>query len=208
MSLAVNRGLDPHIPPPKPVHVVDRSFTVRRLHKNASSLVAAHPRADYMGPDDLVENLARARGFATSDLAILRISIGPERYTLICAPEQIWHSRKHDLVELKRIAGHVGRDCVLVPEQAVQRQPRLSTARVIEDASGIRVSMDQRMNVLIHLIERGSSTLFDCACVIEHPSPFSAVLHLVAIGVVRMDSNASLSPETRVDLPGQAGATA
>lgn len=202
MSLAVNRGQDPHLPAPKFSNVVDRSFSVRRLYRNAASLIAANPRTDFLGPDELVENLARTRGFQSADLAILRIAIGPERHTLVCVPEMVWHGgRKHDLLALKRIAGHAGRSCVLVPEAAIQRQPRLATSRVIENATGVQVSMEQRMEVLIHLIEQGSSTLFDCACVMNHPSPFSAILHLVAIGVVKMKSDSTLSPETKIELP-------
>lgn len=200
--LAIHRGQDPHTPAPAKFSNVDRSFVVRRLQKNAATLVAAHPRSEYLGPDELVENIARTSGFQTTDLAILLITIGPERHTLVCVPERVWHGgRKHDLLKLKRIAGHAGRSCILVPEAAIQRQPRLATSRVIEDATGVQVSLEQRMAVLIHLIERGSSTLFDCACVMNHPSPFSAILHLVAVGVVKMESDSTLSPETKIELP-------
>lgn len=201
MSLAVNRGLAPLFPDLNSDHTVDRSFVVRRLYKNASTLIAAHPRADCLGPDDLVENLARSQGFTATDLAILRIAVGPDRHTLVCAPERVWHARKHDLLELKRIAGSAGRSCILVPEAAIQRQPRLSIARTIEEAAGVRVTMEQRVSVLIHLLEHGYSTLFDCACVIDHDAPISAILHLVAIGVVKMRRDAALSPDTRIDLP-------
>lgn len=201
IQLAANRGLDPHPPSPDSKRSVDWSFIVRRLHRNAATLIAAHPRADYLGPDNLVENVARSRGFATSDLAILRIMVGPARHTLVCVPERVWHSRKCDLLELKRLANWAGRSCILVPEAAIQRQPRLGTARAIEDATGVEVNMEQRMDVLIHLLERGYSTLFDCACAMRHESPFSAVLHLVAIGAINMKSDARLSPETRIDLP-------
>lgn len=199
--LAENRGLDPHPPSPEFTHSVDWSFIVRRLQRNALTLIAAHPRADYLGPDNLVENLARSKGFEATDLAILRIMVGPERHTLVCAPDRVWHGRKCDLLELKGLANWAGRSCVLVPEAAIQRQPRLSTARAIEDATGVEVTMEQRMDVLVHLMERGYSTFFDCACAMTHESPFSAVLHLVAIGAIRMRSDARLSPETRIDLP-------
>lgn len=201
MSLAVSRGLDPHFPAPAPEQKVDRSFVVRRLHKNATTLLAAHPRTTHLGPDHLVENLASSLGFETVDLAILRVMVGPNRYTLICAPERIWNGRKRGLLELKRVAAAAGRSCVLVPEGAIQRQPRLGTARTIEEASGVDVTMEQRMDVLVHLIEHGYSTLFDCACAIKHPSPFSAVLHLVAMGVIKMRGDGRLSPDTRIDLP-------
>lgn len=202
MSLALNRGLDPHVPSPAYHPVVDRSFVVRRLLKNAISLVVANPKCDYWGPDPVVENVARAHAFASTELAILRISVGIERYTLVCAPEPVWFTRKSDLIKLKRVAAVSGRDCVLVPEGAIQRQPRLSRARVIEDAGGVHVSMEQRMSVLVHLIENGGiSTLMDCACAIDHESPFSAILQLVSIGVLRVGQERGLTPNTEVELP-------
>jgi len=199
--LALNRGLTAYPPASPSFGVVDKSFTVRRLFKNTASLLAAHPRAQYLGPDVAVENIAVTHGFASYDLAILRISLSRIRRTLVCVPEPVWHLRAKDLLKLKHDASRAGRKCVLVPEKAVQRQPRLDNARAIEMATGIDVSMEDRLAILLHLAERGSSTLFDCACAISHPSPFSAVLHLAALGVIAMGTDRPLSPETRVDLP-------
>jgi hypothetical protein len=201
MSLALNRGVDQQPPARNPNGTVDRSFVSRRLLKNAITLISAHPRADYLGPDKLVDSLACTKGFSNDDLAILRVSLGMGRHTLICAPETIWHARKFDLLELKAMAGFAGRSCVLVPEAAIQRQPRLSTARAIEDACGVSVSVDQRMAILVHMIESGGkSTFMDCACAIEHAQPFSAIMHLVALGVLRIDASAQLRPDSTVSL--------
>ncbi|MEQ8447376.1 MAG: hypothetical protein RIB57_15940 [Pelagibacterium sp.] len=201
MSLALHRGLDPQSYPDTPTGIVDRSFVSRRLLRNAVTLVNAHPRADYLGPDKLVDSLAHAKGFTGDDLAILRVSIGRGRHTLICAPEMLWYSRKFDLLELKQMAGFAGRSCCLIPESAVQRQPRLSTARAIEDACGVSVSVDQRMAILVHMIENGGkSTFMDCACAIDHPQPFSAVMHMVALGVLRIDATTELRPHSTVSL--------
>lgn len=199
--LALKGGSDPHTPAPAKPSIVDRSFVVRRLLKNAITLISAHPRADYLGPDKLVDSLACTKGFSADDLAILRVSVGMGRHTLICAPEVIWHARKFDLIELKQMASFAGRSCVLVPETAIQRQPRLSTARAIEEACGVFVSVDQRMAILVHLIESGGkSTFMDCACAINHPQPFSAVMHMVALGVLRIDLAAQLAPHSIVGL--------
>jgi hypothetical protein len=201
MSLALNRGVDPQRPARNSDGIVDRSFVSRRLMKNTITLISAHPRAQYLGPDKLVDSLACTKGFSADDLAILRVSVGMGRHTLICAPETIWHARKFDLIELKAMAGFAGRSCVLVPESAIQRQPRLSTARAIEDACGVSVSVDQRMAILVHMIESGGkSTFMDCACAINHPQPFSAVMHMVALGVLRIDSAAQLTPHSTVGL--------
>lgn len=201
MELALMRGLDPLVPKtPSNDQVVDRSFVVRRLYKNAHSLIAAHPAASELGADELVANLAATIGFTSVDLAILRIMIWPRRYTLVCIPELIWYGRMHDLFELKRLAAEIGHACVLVPEAAIQRQPRLSVARAIEQAAGVEVTMEQRMEVLVHLIERGHSTLHDCALAMTHPSPYSAILHLVTLGVLRMRPDRPLCLETRIEL--------
>lgn len=207
MSLAVTRGQrSPAFSSDAPDNV-DRSFVARRLKRNAITLVSAHSRADYLGNDDLVESFARAKGFTADDLAILRVCIGTTRHTLICSPEQIWHARKFDLLELKSMAAFAGRNSILVPECAIQRQPRLGTARVIEDAFGVSVTLEQRMAILIHVIESGgTTTIMDCVCAIDHDQPFSAVIHLVGLGVLTMNSNAALTPHTLVRLPSAATA--
>ncbi|KFC66252.1 hypothetical protein FF80_02513 [Devosia sp. LC5] len=201
MSLAAKRGPRPFAQNFNRPEAVDRSFVVRRLHRNAASLVSAHPRADYVGADDLTESLARAKGFSHDDLAILRISIGAKRHTMICVPSNIWHSRKFDLIELKDMANAAARACILVPESAIQREPRLSVARAIEEAFGVTVGLEDRMAILVHMIEAGGqSSIMDCACAIVHPEPFSAVLHMVALGVLKMTASGDLTPHSVVCL--------
>lgn len=205
MSLAVKAGTSAH-----PVAQglpdrdnIDTSHEIRRLHRNAVTLVSAHPDTIYLGPDSLVESMARHEGFASTDLAILRVLIAASRHTLICVPERIWHgpSSKLRLITVRRTANRAGRNAILVPETFIQRQPRLSNSRAIEAASNVVVTAEHRMAVLVHLIENGYSTLYDCACAINHESPFSCVLHLVSIGALRMDHRRALSPHTRIDLP-------
>lgn len=182
MSLALSRGLDPQSAARNFAPVVDRSFVKRRLLRNVTTLISAHPRAECHGADKLLENLSYAQGFTDNDLAIVRISIGLRRHTLVCVPEGVWRTRKTNLIELKRVANFVGRSCTLVPEIAIQRQPRLSTARAIEEACGVSVSVDHRMAVLVHMVECGGvSTFMDCACALHHPQPFAAIMHMVAI---------------------------
>jgi hypothetical protein len=206
MSLAARRGLDPQFPVRHfdPPEVVDRSFVVRRLRKNAMMLINAHPRTEYVGNDRPVEAMAASKGFLPTELAILRIAIGPERYTLVCVPEHVWHCRKDALLALKRLADLVDRHCILVPEFVIQRQPRLNTARMIEEACGVHVTPSQRMALMVHLIEKGSSsTMIDCAQTIDHPAPFSAILQMVVIGMLRVDPAIEILADTIVHLPGQ-----
>lgn len=201
MSLAVNRGSPPHALHSSNEVSVDRSFIVRRLHRNTATLVNAHPRADYLGHDDLTESLARATGFSPDDLAVLRIAIGSRRHTLVCVPSHAWYARKQDLLELKELANSAGRSCVLVPETAIQREPRLGVARAIEEAFGVAVSLENRMAILVHIIDAGGqSTIMDCACAIDHPEPFSAVLHMVALGALKLGKPGELRPHSMVCL--------
>lgn len=180
---------------------IDRSLTARRLLKNAISLVSAHPKAEYLGPDILAENLAYDIGFGAHDLAILRVSIAYRRHTIICAPEPVWSTRKSDLLDLKAMCTFADLLPILVPESAVQRQPRLGTARVVEQSFQVSVTLDQRMAVIIHLIDCGGrSSILDCAHAISHHEPFSAVMHLVSIGVLNLNSNSRLTPETEISL--------
>lgn len=201
MSLAVTRGSDPLSPVRNSNLNIDRSFVARRLLKNAISLISAHPRAEYMGPDKLVESLAQSKGFTEDDLAILRVSVGNRHHTLVCSPGPIWFARKFDLIELKQMAAFAERSVVLVPEAAIQRQPRLSNARTIEEACGVTVCVDQRMSILLHLIEAGgAAALVDCAGAIDHPQPYGAVLHMIALGLVHLDPGKELTPHTIVRL--------
>jgi len=198
--LAVSRVQGSH-PPARPTPgIIDRSFVCRRLQRNAIALIGAHPKAELLGSDEMVENLASSQAFEATDLVILRIALGAQRHTLLCIPERVWRGRKNDLLELKRLAGWSGRSCVLVPEAAIQKQPRLNCARAIDDAAGIEVTMEQRMELVMHLVERGKSSLLECASAVTHPSPFTAVLHLVAAGVLKMNIEAPLTPESTVEM--------
>ncbi len=118
---------------------------------------------------------------------------------MVCPPSHVWHTRKSELVELKEMANAAGRSCFLVPEAAIQRQPRLSVARAIEEAFGVEVSIEDRMTILVHMIEAGGqSSLMDCACAIQHPEPFSAVLHMVSLGILSIDGGSQLTPNSVV----------
>ena len=204
MSPSVNPGAAPAVVlNSQKAEVPDRSLEVRRLTRNALSLINANPHIEYLGSDFLVENLARSQGLGADEVVILHVRIrGTRRHTLVCVPSRIWHSedKKPALIQLKRAANQAGRGCVLVPEMFIQRQPRLGSARAIEQSLGVFVTAEDRLAILIHLVESSYSTLFDCACAIRHEAPFSAVLALVAEGVIRMSGH-EVGPSTRIDLP-------
>jgi hypothetical protein len=181
----------------------DNTFAIRRLRRNALSLLNAHKDAVALGDDDLVLSMVKSTGLDRNDVAAIRVAITGKRYTLICVTNPTWHDpdRKAALLELKRQANRASRNAVLIPATFIQREPRLGNCRAIETAAGMDVSAENRMAILIHLVENGYSTLFDCACVVDDASPFSVVLNLVAQGVLKMDMNSAMTPETRIDLP-------
>lgn len=181
----------------------DRSLEIRRLRRNLTTLVNAHPHLEALGDDALVGGLADALGLAGQEHAVLRIRVhGKRSHTLVAVLSRLWHdpAGKDALIALKRAADAAGRGCILVPEASVQRQPRLSTAKTIEQSMGVRVTAEDRLAVLGHLIDVGYSTLFDCACLVKGEAPFAIILSLVAEGAIRM-SGEKLRPDTRVDLP-------
>ena len=157
---------------------VNNTFAIRRLRRNAVSLLNAHKDAAPLGNDDLVLSMVRSTGLDRDDLAAIRVAVTGKRYTLICVTNSTWHDpgKKAALLELKRHANRAGRNAVLIPATFIQREPRLGNCRAIETAAGMDVSAENRMAILIHLIENGYSTLFDCACVVDDASPFSVVL--------------------------------
>lgn len=202
MSIAVD--LAPHRREPATSSVeFDNTFAVRRLRRNVISLLNAHKDAVPLGDDDLVLAMARGAGFGSDDLTAIRVAVTGSRYTLVCVVHAAWHDplRKSALVALRRRANQAGRNAVLVPSAFIQREPRLGNCRAVEMAAGLDVTADHRMAILIHLVENGYSTLYDCACVVDHPAPFSVVLNLVAQGIIKMDMNSAMTPETRIDLP-------
>lgn len=182
--------------------IVDRTLAVRRLRKNAISLLQARPESVPLGDDGLVSSIAKMEGLGARDVTILRVAISGTRYTLVCVPHVVWHDEdcKPRLMAIRRRANQARRNCVLVPASFIEREPRLTNSRAINDALGVAVTMENRMAVLIHLVENGYSTLYDCANVIEHPNPFSCVLSMVAMGIIRMDLSKVMTPETRIDL--------
>lgn len=183
--------------------VIDRTFEVRRLRRNLLSHLHAHPHAEALGDDSLVEALAVELGIGLDEVVIQRIRVrGVRRHTLVVALSRLWHDPrgKASLFELKRASHAGGRGLVLVPETAVHRQPLLGTARTIEQAMGVRVTAEDRLSILVHLIDVGYSTLIDCAAMVKGEAPVSVVLSLVAEGAVRLSGN-RLHPHVRIDLP-------
>ena len=173
------------------------------LRRDLRSLIASNAATVSIGEDEVVERLLRRRGFCDHDLVVERMGLGTRRITVVCIPERQWINPASmvELIGLKRLTRAGGRTVLLVPEAAVQREPRLATARAIETAMATPVSAEDRMAVLRHLIEMGYSPLQDCACVVAAEAPYSAILAMVGMGAVKMDRNRPITPDTRIDLP-------
>jgi hypothetical protein len=186
---------------------IDRSLELRRLARNITTMITAHPRTTALGHDDIVEHIADQQGLGRA-LSIHRIVIGQRIRTLIGVPDRVQRHKasRVQLLALKHAAAAAGHPVILVPESFIQRQPRLSNLRMIEEASGVVVRAEHRIAVLMHLVETGHSTIIDCAAVVHHDTPISLLLRLVADGVIRISTNRPIGPHTRVDLV-EAGAS-
>jgi hypothetical protein len=182
---------------------LDYSLPVRRLRKNSVSLINAQAEMEILCVDRFVTGLATGLGLDADKLVILRVLVRTTPVTLVIVPDALWHGPADHarLLELKDTASFADHRCVLVPEGYIQRQPRLSNARLIESSLTKQVTADQRLRLLAFLIEAGPSSLAQCACEIGHPDPASAILQLSAAGIVTVDVRAHIGPGTLVDLP-------
>lgn len=183
--------------------VVDVSLPVRRLRRNAVSLIRAHPLIEILCVDKFVSGLATGLGLDADSLVILRVLVHLTPVTLVIVPNSVWtspsdHSR---LLELKATAAFTGHRCVLVPEPFIQRQPRLDNARLIEGSGAASVTADQRLSLLAHLISNGPSSLADCAGAIRHDTPAAAVLQMAASGIVTLRCKGHIGLDTVISLP-------
>lgn len=179
-----------------------RFIQFRRLARNVETMIAVHPRLYDLGYDDVVEHLADQLGFGKHDLSIHRVLIARRKRTLVCVPERLSGPEpRGKLIALKRASHEAGHRIVLVWERFVQRQPRLSNMRMIEQATALRIRAEDRIAILVHLLENGGySTVIDCAEACSHEAPIPLILHLVADGVLSIDMNKPIGPNTRVDM--------
>lgn len=184
--------------------VIDTSLPIRRLRRNAVSLISAHPSMQILCIDRFVTGLATGIGLDPDSLVILRVLVELTPVTLVVVPNPIWtspgeHAR---LIELKETAAFAAHRCVLVPEGFIQRQPRLDNARLIEASGATAVTADQRISLLAYLVSNGTSPLADCAAAIRHDTPAAAVLQMAASGIVTLrDDGRHIGPDTLVALP-------
>ena len=175
----------------------------KRLRKNLISLIKAQSKFIYLGMNWTVADLAMQHGFSDVDLANARIGTIHGEVTVIAVPSRHWHqSGSMDmLMTLKRAASDAGHRCVVLPETAIHKQPRLDNSLMLAQSGTVDVSATSRMNLIAYLIENGSCSLIECASVVEGSDPVASVLRLASMGVVQVDLEQTIGPHTLVHLP-------
>lgn len=186
-----------------PKGVIDRSLEVRRLRKNLLGLIRTSRSIFHHGNSSLVENLAALDGWLESEIIVMPVRIRHNGCHLVTTPPAIWRKNTARLLNLKHKAVENGQKVFLVPPAYIQREPRMTNVRMIEDAFYVSITAEDRMAVFIHLLDHGGySTFADCAnAVVNNEAPFSCVLSMVGMGLIDMDLGKPFNPETRVDLP-------
>jgi hypothetical protein len=184
--------------------VVDRTFEVRRLRKNLLTLVLTSRALIHAGSSSTIDNLAASDGWPEEKLVIVPVRGFGESFHIVTAPIGVWRRNFERLLDLKHKAAERNERVVLVPPSFIQREPRLGNARMVAEAFQISITGEDRMAVLIHLLENGGfSNFHDCAMsVVNNESPFSCVLSMAGMGLVDIDLGKPITPHTRVDLPG------
>lgn len=180
---------------------IDCSFESRRLRKNLINLIRMSNTVFPAGDANLIENIAVLEGWRETEVVAVALRSSSRRFCVLTAPTSIWRTRRKGLVDIKRKAAEAGHRVMLISPQFIQREPRMTNTRAIADSCHVFLTAEDRMAVLLHVLENGFSTLQDCASVIvDSDAPFSAVLSLAGMGLLDIDLDKPLHADTRVDL--------
>jgi hypothetical protein len=158
------------------------------------------PGTRVIGPDPMVEMLERLYRLSDCGLAMLQVRHLGIRLTVIGATAKIWHypaARSH-LFGLKRACIRAGRRILLVPPSALRRQPRLDCARWVASCAGVRTSRAERDAILHDVRTASIPTLSRAAATLKRQDATSAVLSLVAQGVLAIDLKHPVGPHSRL----------
>lgn len=83
--------------------------------------------------------------------------------------------------------------------ETLRAEPRLSALRLVLSCRAVPVSPGDRVAILHHVGEARPSTLVEAAAVARHaPDGVAAVLSLAAEGLLALDLDGSILPETRL----------
>lgn len=171
-----------------------------RLLRNFLSLIKACPCSHSLGDDAVIRKALDAAGL-TSVIAH-RVSYKANVMTIIVVPGGIWHEKLPMLRirAIKRERSAATRRVCIIPESVVHRQPRLSNSQYISNAAQVWVPPEDRMAVLLHLIENGYSTVIDCAREVKSAPPVAAVFQMISDGTLMIDLDKPILPHSRIDL--------
>lgn len=173
-----------------------------RLVRNFLSLVEACPFSYAIGEDASIRQSLDRLGL--DKVIAHRVNYRSNVMTIMVVPGGIWHEQS--LMDRIRAIKHkqsVGNRRVrIIPESAIHRQPRLSNSRMISNAVDVWVPPEDRMAILLHLIENGYSTVIDCAREVKAAPPMAAIFQMVAEGTLLLDLDQRILPHSRVDLIG------
>lgn len=151
------------------------------------------------GPDTCVDLIAHDCGIQKPDAVILKIRTGGRNFTLILVASQVWRQRRSDLLDAKRTARLAQRRVVLVPAGRLRRPIFMSNCALLARSGQLAATATERMAVLEQISADPLSSLRDCAEQIGgSPDPYGVVLSLVAEGLLRVDLQRAITPETRI----------
>lgn len=100
---------------------------------------------------------------------------------------------------LGELAAQDGRAFRIETPDSLRAEPRLTALRLVLSCRGTPLSPGDRVAVLHHLAESGTCSLVEAAAYARHaPDGVAAVLALAAEGLVALDLDGPILPETRL----------
>lgn len=157
--------------------------------------IYAAPWVVPLGPDLLLSQLIRARGFHDLDYAATQVVACGRKVTIVVIATRLWHDHfsLSQLLEMKVEAAELGTRIVLVPQRSVTVTTRGLAAREIARSIGVRYEREQVDRLVDYVSKARISTLEDCAkAVVEHCDPYAVVLSLIARGLLDVDRSAPI----------------
>lgn len=202
MTQTRSRSISAPIPTsPAAQQVFRRIKRNERLHSDIKSLARASGDHDYIGANAPVEAMAARLGFKSFDLAIADIRCSTI-VTFIVVPFAIWQDKvlRGRAIKLRSEAKSAGHHVILVPQAVLQREPRLSNARLVSRSAKLRLDATGVMSVLGHLVEHGASPVSELAELLTHFDPIGAIFGMLVNGDISIDMSEPITPMTLVDL--------
>lgn len=172
-----------------------------KLLQSLFNFVSTHPGLAPLGPDPVVEQLVRAKGFAKFDISTLRVSIKGRVLTAIAVPTRVWRDpeSRRSLHAVKAEALASGTRCILVPQRWLRAGLRAQVARTLALSHHVKVRREHIKAVKSLVGAYRMMTLSECASRIQgEDDPVGVVLALCARGQLYIDRTHPIGPESWV----------